>query len=117
MLPALVATGTACSDARLEQGADHRRLQVRLAYEQIDGGIADFGAVKIEANAVCQLFYHLFLQAGVSTACADHRAFSYQVDCLRYVLHPKGSLNRMSLDHLLQHFHTHLPDLFGLLDP
>jgi len=77
---ALIAAGAADLEARLELGAQGRRIAVTRPRDQRGGHLADVGTVEIQANAAHQALHILFSQTRIRTHGARLRAFGTRLD-------------------------------------
>ena len=71
VLLALVAAELAGGSARLELRFEERHLGLRLPREDARGGLANVGAIQVQADAVAQVGDHLFRKTGVGARGAD----------------------------------------------
>ena len=67
---ALLSAHPARPRARLQSRSRHLRVERRLPREDLAGGIAEIGAVEVEADAASQHLYVSFAEAGVGAGRA-----------------------------------------------
>lgn len=83
---AFLSAGLAGGGAGLQNGAGDVCVVAGVAGEDVPGGGADVGAVKVRADAFSEFGDHVFTEAGIRASCTGLGAFKTSGDAIGQLL-------------------------------
>src|SRR5215212_11606773 len=115
MLLTLLTAQPAGLSAGLKRGTCHFRIKGRLAGQDLTGGLAHIGTVKVKANAASEHLDVLFTKAGVCTCGTGLGAVKARLDALHQCIGVHRHSAWVRLDHLSSVGHGCFPSLESML--